>query len=448
MRRPILVLLHLLAFSPFAWSQSSNPAPVKDGKFIDALIGQLGSSKFEERASAQKQLELIGVPALESLKKAKQNGDLELSKRAGELVRKIEEREFNAALLVPKRVRLQLADVPVAEAVAELAKASGYAMQLEGLDALANKKVALDTGDVTFLEALDKLCNQVGLMVIQIPRTRNRVAYGSEPPALILIPRTPEKGHLNYAGSVRFRLFVLPKENSPDYRMMIEAAGEPRLDGFKLVGAPTIKSCLDEQGRDMIFNKQAKLEITAQYPTSDPKLASLLSAVDDLLQQRQQFGVLHVKPGARLAELRGSYTAQVKTPVEVLTVEKVLESIGKSFKGKHGEDICVEEIQAAGPGSYTSLFTWTFPLRPFGEEKTPPDMDGDLVPELFDGKGNKWGRLPGQGGIRMAKGKVIQTANVIFQADAGQGEPARLVVNDLRTTHIDIPFMFQKVPLE
>jgi hypothetical protein len=58
----------------------------QDGKIIEALIGQLGSSKFQERAAAQKQLEAIGAPALGLLKKAMQTGDLEMNQRAGELV--------------------------------------------------------------------------------------------------------------------------------------------------------------------------------------------------------------------------------------------------------------------------------------------------------------------------------------------------------------------------
>jgi hypothetical protein len=161
MHRAILVLLLLLASCPLAWTQSAKPPPVNQGKLIDALIGQLGSSKFQDRAAAQKQLEAIGAPALGLLKKAVQTGDLEMSTRAGELVRKIEEREFQAAMLAPKRVRLRVADLPVAQAVAELAKASGYAIHVDGFPTNPGKKVTLDTGDVTFWEAFDKVCNRL-----------------------------------------------------------------------------------------------------------------------------------------------------------------------------------------------------------------------------------------------------------------------------------------------
>jgi hypothetical protein len=133
-----------------------------------------------------------------------------------------------------------------------------------------------------------------------------------------------------------------------------------------------------------------------------------------------------------------------------LAVDKVLESAGKTYKGKYGEVLRVDEIQAVGPGRYTAQFTWTYPLRLFGEEENipPSPLDGDPVPELFDSKGNKWGRLPGKTSLRIANGNAIHTATVIFQVAAGQGEPARLVLIDMRTTRIEVPFAFQNVALE
>ena len=180
--------------------ETADPPPVIDGKLIAALIGRLGSTKFQERAAAQKQLEALGSPALGPLKKAMQTGNLEMSLRAGELVRKIEEREFHAAMLAPRRVRLRVADLPVVEAVAELAKASGYAIRVDGIPSNPGKKVTLDTGDVTFWEAFDKLCAQAGLkMLAANAKNQNRVSYASKPVAITaatitLVPRRAEEG--------------------------------------------------------------------------------------------------------------------------------------------------------------------------------------------------------------------------------------------------------------
>jgi HEAT repeat protein len=67
------------------------PDPDKiDTKKIDALVKKLGSGNFAERDQARKELETIGMPALEPLRKAAKNSDLEASRRATELVKTIE----------------------------------------------------------------------------------------------------------------------------------------------------------------------------------------------------------------------------------------------------------------------------------------------------------------------------------------------------------------------
>jgi HEAT repeat protein len=64
------------------------------GKFqprrIASLIRKLGSGNFAERDKARKDLEAIGLPALEALHKASKGGDLETNRRAVELVKTIE----------------------------------------------------------------------------------------------------------------------------------------------------------------------------------------------------------------------------------------------------------------------------------------------------------------------------------------------------------------------
>ncbi len=58
-----------------------------DAARIDRLIQQLGSDNFTERESASKALEAIGEAALPALRKAQANPDLEVRRRAGDLIR-------------------------------------------------------------------------------------------------------------------------------------------------------------------------------------------------------------------------------------------------------------------------------------------------------------------------------------------------------------------------
>src|SRR5579884_3737996 len=66
---------------------------------IAELIQQLGSDNFAEREKATKELETIGAPALDALRKAARNDEAERRKRAEDLVKKIEDRLEAARLL-------------------------------------------------------------------------------------------------------------------------------------------------------------------------------------------------------------------------------------------------------------------------------------------------------------------------------------------------------------
>src|SRR6516225_9827351 len=107
MRRCWVVLSFVLVLATGfrAWSQGSEKKSV-DPKRIAELVQQLGSMKFLERENARRELEAIGTPAIEALKKAAKSQDLETNRRAGEILRLLEERKNTAQILVAKRVRL------------------------------------------------------------------------------------------------------------------------------------------------------------------------------------------------------------------------------------------------------------------------------------------------------------------------------------------------------
>src|SRR5206468_12541754 len=107
-------------------------AQTPDAAGLDRLIRQLGSSSFVEREAARKELEAIGIPALDQLRKAKKTVNAEANRRIDDLIRRCEEQILTQQILAPKEVHLKLNDVPVLQAIADLANLSGYPIQFEG----------------------------------------------------------------------------------------------------------------------------------------------------------------------------------------------------------------------------------------------------------------------------------------------------------------------------
>lgn len=166
MRRSYWPLALLLGL--WAGFLATTPAPADDKKpdaeKIQKLINQLGSDKYEERQKAAQELDAIGAPALELLRKAVKDGEPEVRKRADELVKKMEKAAEQTRVLAATKVHLVFKDTPVADAVAEIQKKTGYNIALfDPEQKLKDRKVTLDTGETTFWSALEQFCHKAGL---------------------------------------------------------------------------------------------------------------------------------------------------------------------------------------------------------------------------------------------------------------------------------------------
>jgi hypothetical protein len=166
------------------WQCAAGQQPSTEDERIAQLVKQLGSMKFVERDKAKHELEAIGLPALEYLRKAAKNGDLEVACRCQELIKKLENKIAVDQLLTPKKVHLDLKDVTVQQALDDLQKQSGYTIDIQGDRAqLAKRKITLDTGVVTFLAALDQLCEKAHLVEV-VNANFNPTYYGIEAPVM------------------------------------------------------------------------------------------------------------------------------------------------------------------------------------------------------------------------------------------------------------------------
>ena len=470
------------------WTRAETP----DLRRVTALVAQLGSDRFAEREAASRQLDALGAPALEALRQAARGNDPETSRRARDLARRIESRLDAAKLLEPTRVRVRCEDTPFADAAAELARGGGVALTVLGHAAF--RKVSLDTGDVTFWEALDRLCATAeasddpprpapaddGRVVVAMPRGFGRgpawlatdVTWPQRPdrpPELTL--RAAKGGALptHYAGAVRVR--ALPPDTEVpglapepgDVLVVLDVAGEgtmrwQRAAGFRLGKA------IDEGGRPLaarpvtfrppadrvvVTGNALTLDLSSDEPGPAGRLVPLRLRQGD-------------KAPTKLKVLEGTVVGQVRTPAEALvTVEDILKAAGKTVKGPRGGSVRVVEVGWEDGGA-TARVRAAVRAAPRGLGDTGPlpfagrvqingrsssDYEELLSAQnfgLYDGKGK-----PFRAVRALATGRRDGTAveyELTYQA-SGTAEPARFIYRDRRTVFLDVPFVLKDVPL-
>ncbi len=200
------------------------PTPTSSETKIAALIGKLGSEHFREREAATRELDAIGEPALDALRKASKSTDMETANRAAALVAKIEQRGENARLLAPTYVELTFKDTPVEEAVADLARKSGCIITIAGdKSKLSTRKVTFETGKVPFWKAFEMLCEKAELVEAD-PGT----PLGADVPGVQPVP-VPQ-----VAPAIRLRPLQAPVPPAPPVKPVPQKAPPVEKDAPKL----------------------------------------------------------------------------------------------------------------------------------------------------------------------------------------------------------------------
>jgi hypothetical protein len=376
---------------------------------IAALIADLGSLKFTDREAASRELDAAGAVALTALKEAAKGEDLEVRYRAEELVLRIEKRLETARILAPTRVHLVYEETPVAEAVADLARQSGYPISLEGdRSRLADRKVTLDTGETTFWQALDLLCQRAGLIESHLagnPRTgapvparepaleqRLRILRerGGSPTVsgqgrLSLVEGTAPILPTHYAGAVRVR--VLPPHTqvpgqaagAGEALVVLETAREPKLHlnpipgtGFQTAtvwvashGSLPFSSKTIDVHIDKAVDEKGQV-LTQPYvlpaaPAVDAEVVQVLLMEQTLRVPVNQAAAIYQQipvrltladqPSKVLKICQGMITPEVQTPSQPLViVDNILKAKGQTVRGPDGSAITVIEVSRQDNG--------------------------------------------------------------------------------------------------
>ena len=435
-RRKWIVAVAVLIFvSPLPADEPLNSRRIKE------LVTQLGSREFHEREEATQHLIAAGAPALEYLHHATTSSDAEIRRRAREAEERIERKIEMARLLKPQLVHLIYRDTPVADAVADLAKKSGYPVQLDDPARMANRKMTLDTGEVSFWEALDRFCRATGLIERRALPPANQNTQGMSPqemerrlwekrmlirrgltvpPArvdfgkIVLIEGKQDNLPTVYLGGVRIRAMsantpipghgVSPEESY----VVLDVAAEPSIDWRGVLGVH-VQKAMDPERRQVA---QAQESIPYANTVDDLNAMGGVAAfkqlnmnngviwrngvffsgdIDNLANpanlDTREFP-LRFKRSSRdmkqLREIEGILFARVQTPQgPLIQADKILQAEGKTFKGPEDSYLKIHEAQQNDSGRVHMRITLRAPTM---SDDALGMMGGAIFVRRFNGR--------------------------------------------------------------
>jgi len=224
---------------------------------IQKLVDQLADLDFHTRDAAARKLEAMGTKVIPALRAARKHSDPEVRRRAAELLDPIE----SATLFAPKRITLQVEKKTAADAIAEIAKASGYPIDImPGAvppGGKAEEKFTFQWKDVPFWQAVDDVCRAGGFTVYQnFGDTRLHLqAQGRSAPYVCQAGAfCLTAGGFQETKTVDFSTFPRDRaavNRTDDLVLAFYVHAEPRLPLLR-IHDPHITAAYDDEGNSMV----------------------------------------------------------------------------------------------------------------------------------------------------------------------------------------------------
>jgi hypothetical protein len=455
------------------------------------LVAKLGSNKFTEREAATRSLAEIGPPALDALRKATQHPDCEVRRRAAYLIEKIEKQVETQRFVAPKRIHLVYKDVLVTEAVADLAKQTGFPISLNDADRvkLGNRKLTLDTGETTFWQAFDQFCQAAGLVEhnpVGATHTGNAVFDGrggqiviaphwnqaavAHDARLVLADGKAPAPPTCYNGALRIR--TLAPAAAPgqakaagEAALVLEVLPEPRLAWRGIVDVQVNKA-VDDQGQvlgcgssltDLALASEMQIVQGGNVIIMDAGGGTTASSMRQVPIRLK----LADKPSKTLKELHGTIACQVVTTEALATVDHILKAAGQTVKTTAGGSLKVVECARDEGGLVRLRAQLDLPGRGmfvgrvmrFNRRVMVFNGNGDAVGPtptnltLVDAKGQPLALVRAEQRVVGNAGGWAQEFSLTYSPHQGQGDPAKLVYTGPRTVTLEVPFTLKDVPL-
>jgi hypothetical protein len=408
---------------------------------IEALVARLGDKDFRARQAAGRALEERGEAALPALRRAAGAGDEEVRRRAEVLARKIE----RAALLSPRHVTLALKDRPVDEVVKELARQSGYRLQYQGGQP---RRVTLELENVTYWQALEKICNdagltpgfddQQGLTYLYQQDTISPYSYHTGPFRFVAtnfnynryvnLANLPRNGQDPNAGN----------DNNLNFGFMIQA--EPKVP-LLAVSPPRLSKAEDENGISLLPRGLDGAQFQVNYYEGNGLYRNFQHTTSAQMAKPAKEATK-----AKLIKGRVMVTLLSGTKPDVV-VEKL--AIGKKKLTAAGRTVDVEIEEVA---EQNKVYLLTVVIKKHVRNGEPQDFNWvngvQQKMELLDAKGRKYQCQGATNFINNSPTSVHATYQFVPpQAPGEVGPPAKFVFNEWLTISHELEFEFKDLPL-
>jgi hypothetical protein len=431
---------------------------------VPSLVDKLGSAKFKEREAATIALDRMGKDALPQLRAALKSSEPEQRHRAAILVQRIEQRLEIEQLLAPKKVRLSYKEVPVLDALDDFAVKAGVVINIEGdRDVLHDRRLSLETGEVTLWEAVDQLCVKAGLRECRPPGPMLR-------PRIELQDARPHRLPTSYIGSLRLRAVPPPSERGKEITERYPPIETPTTVGFLLEVTPEpylswqgvvalrITKALDEHDQDLVPAEALHTESAVESLQGRPRLwdatGKPLKAATVMAQSvaRLQPGK---QPARKLNEVQGTVTVELMSPRELFRVDNLDQARGKAFKADDGTILKIIEVFEKGPSLVVTVQT----SNNSAADGVRVFRDADMVLNIEVQPGVGRFSLATQQGeavaadrcetmlVEGAKRGVEVQYQLHFARPKDATDSLRLIYSVPRPVMVDVPFVLRDVPL-
>jgi hypothetical protein len=231
------------------------PKPAAPVVPVEKLIEQLGGPEYKVREAASRALAERGEVALEAMRKAAATtNSAEVRNRLTTLIASQEK----AIVLSPKRITIKMKDRPLQEAITEIAKQTGYRINLQNGQ---QRTITLDMEKATFWQVMDRICLEGGYTIwqnegqpMQLWQQGNYSPFNCYQGPFKIVANS-----IHYSKSINLAQMPLNPVNNvarnENMQFQFTIQTEPKLP-IMSVGQTTLTEALDEQNKSMVINGQ------------------------------------------------------------------------------------------------------------------------------------------------------------------------------------------------